>query len=223
MSNFNKIGQKVVIMLEKILFIAEKDMPVYTLDNYEFLKKIQDNSMEIKNEILQYDSSLLKNMEDLSEEQQRIVEKRKWKVLFLKVYGKELSKNISAFPITSQLLKTNKITTAMFSILEPQTLISAHRGPYKGVLRYHLGLVIPTDYKKCAIRINSEVYNWKEGESLLFDDTYEHEAWNYSQERRVILFLDIERNFKFPFNVLNKIILFFIRHSPFVKGIYSNS
>jgi len=52
----------------------------------------------------------------------------------------------------------------------------AHRGPYKGVLRYHLGLKIPEPRSGCRIRVGEDVRHWEEGGSLLFDDTFDHEA-----------------------------------------------
>lgn len=221
--SINKIGQRLVMILEKIIFLFEEDKPIHQVEEYGFLKIIEENFSKIKNELLDYDSTLFKNIEDLSEEQQSIVEKEKWKVLFLKVYGKEIEKNCQKFPVSTQLMKHRSIKTAMFSVLQPQTLISPHRGPYKGVLRYHLGILIPHEYEKCAIRIDKKEFYWQEGKSLIFDDTFEHEAWNNSQERRVILFLDIEREFKFPFNILNKSILWIISHSPFVNNIYEKS
>ncbi len=221
--NINKIGQNIVIFLEKIIHINVNLMPIYTLEDYNFLKNIEANYEIILNELLKFEYSKFKDMNDLSVEQERIVSKRKWKVLFLKIYGKDINRNILSFPRTTALLKNRKIKTAMFSRLEPNSHILPHRGPYKGVLRYHLGLIIPKEYNECGIRINNKDYHWQIGESLLFDDTYIHEAWNNTEESRIILFLDIERNLQFPFNILNKFVLYVIKHSPFVNGIHSKS
>ena len=216
----NKIGQKITIGLEKLLLFNQKSLPVSSIDSYSFLQSIEDNFVQIRKELLEYNEKFIfKNMEDLSEEQQRIVQQNKWKTLFLRVCGKDIEKNCIFFPMTVNLLKDKNIKTVMFSVMEPDTHITPHRGVYKGFLRYHLGLIIPKESEKCAIRIDSEIYHWKEGKSILFDDTYEHEAWNFTNEQRIILLIDVERKLNFPANILNKIILFFIGFSPLVKGI----
>ena len=66
----------------------------------------------------------------------------------------------------------------MFSILEPGKHLPPHRGPYNGVLRLHLGLIVPEPREQLGIRVENEVYRWREGEAVIFDDAYEHEAWN---------------------------------------------
>lgn len=111
----------------------------------------------------------------------------------------------------------------MFSSLEPNTYISKHRGPYKGVLRFLLGLQIPKENHKCVLKINNELILWEEGKAILFDDTFEHEAWNISDERRIILFIDVERKLKFPLNLINKLIIKIIKLSPFIREIYNKS
>ncbi len=221
--NINNIGQKIVILIEKLLLIRDEDVPIHNINEYDFLYKMQHNYLEIKNEIQQYDNTLLKNFEDLSVEQKQIVEAKKWKVLFLKVYGKEIEQNCISFPNTSKLITHNSIKTVMFSSLEPNTFISKHRGPYKGVLRFLLGLQIPKENQCCVLKINNESIFWEEGKAILFDDTFEHETWNASNEKRLILFVDVERKLKFPFNLLNKLIIRTIGLSPFIRTIYKNS
>jgi beta-hydroxylase len=81
----------------------------------------------------------------------------------------------------------------MFSILEPGSIIPIHAGPFKGCLRYHLGL----NCKKGAfITIDGCKYEWKNGKDVLFDDTFMHEVQNNSDDIRIILFCDIERKMK---------------------------
>jgi aspartyl/asparaginyl beta-hydroxylase (cupin superfamily) len=58
-------------------------------------------------------------------------------------------------------------------------VITPHTGPANFVLRYHLGLVIPEDRDNCWIKLDDEKYSWKEGEDLLFDDTFTHEVTGY--------------------------------------------
>ena len=82
----------------------------------------------------------------------------------------------------------------MFSILAPRKRIPPHGGPYKGVLRYHLALMVPEPADQCGHpRRRRRARTGTEGESLVFDDTCEHEAWNDTDGTRVVLFVDLMR------------------------------
>ena len=70
-------------------------------------------------------------------------------------------------------------------------MISPHRGPYNGVLRYHLGIEIPLG--DCALVVKKQQRGWSNSHSLIFDDSYVHEAWNKTDETRVVLFVDFLR------------------------------
>jgi beta-hydroxylase len=51
---------------------------------------------------------------------------------------------------------------------------------------------------ECYIICGGVRYDWKEGEGVLFDDTYWHEVWNKTNQRRVVLFLDVLRDNSLP-------------------------
>lgn len=77
----------------------------------------------------------------------------------------------------------------MFSVLEPGTHIPPHHGTVNGRLIVHLPLIVP---ENCGgLRVAGQTRTWKPGKCLIFDDTYEHEAWNESDETRVVLIYDI--------------------------------
>jgi beta-hydroxylase len=73
----------------------------------------------------------------------------------------------------------------------------------RGVLRYHLGLIVPHQKEACRISVDSEVAHWEEGRSVVFDDTYMHEVWNETDEEGVVLFVDFSRPLPSPVSVLN--------------------
>ena len=101
-------------------------------------------------------------------------------------YGSVSEEGVRACPETWRILqKIPGLKAAMFSIFEPGKHLKAHRGPYNGVLRLHLGLKVPPERDKIAIRVLDRICHWDEGKVLLFDDAYEHEAWNHSGETRV--------------------------------------
>jgi beta-hydroxylase len=109
------------------------------------------------------------------------------------------------------------MTTAMFSILAPGKHIPPHDGPYKGVLRYHLGLLVPEPEDQAGIRVGGEVAHWHEGSSLVFDDTFTHEAWNDTDGTRVVLFCDVIRELRQPMRTLNALLIKAIALSPFIQ------
>lgn len=83
------------------------------------------------------------------------------------------------------------IKNSGFSIMKPKCVIKPHTGMSKYVLRSHLGLQIPEG--PCGIRVDGETRHWREGEILLFDDMYLHDAWNDTSEQRVILLTDLKK------------------------------
>ena len=86
--------------------------------------------------------------------------------------------------------------SAVFSFLAPRKHIPRHRGPFRGILRFHLMLSMPCDVSgrpACELNIDGVPYRLGDGDSLLWDDTYPHEVWNRSDEVRIALLLDVWR------------------------------
>lgn len=143
-----------------------------------------------------------------------------WKTLPLRLFSKDNEENMEKCPILSQILKSDpNITTAFFSILEPGKNISSHYGPFKGILRYHIGLLVPPkESGDCFISVDNEIYEWKEGEGVLFDETYKHFVKNDTPYFRIILFLDVKRPFDNYFlSIINDLILYMMSISPYNK------
>lgn len=142
-----------------------------------------------------------------------------WKTFFLYAYGQRMKSNCSYCPHTDYILsKIPGMKTAFFSILAPGKTLPPHRGPYKGVLRYHLALQVPPN-RMAGIWVKEPrfAHIWEEGESLIFDDTFTHAAWNHSDQRRVVLFVDFLRPLPFPLNLINRAIVRYIRSTEFVQ------
>ncbi|MEP5765767.1 MAG: aspartyl/asparaginyl beta-hydroxylase domain-containing protein [Halieaceae bacterium] len=80
---------------------------------------------------------------------------------------------------------------ALYSRLAAETRIPPHCGLINTRLICHLPLLVP---ENCGgLRVGSQVQNWREGEAYVFDDSMEHEAWNDSDQERVVLLFDIWR------------------------------
>jgi aspartyl/asparaginyl beta-hydroxylase (cupin superfamily) len=147
-----------------------------------------------------------------------IGEDRGWTTFVLAEYFRRYEHNIEQCPETWRLVQcVPGLVSAMFSVLEPGARLPAHRGPYNGLLRLHLGLIIPEPREAVGIRIDGSVHHWEEGRALIFDDTYEHEARNESGHTRVVLFIDFERPLKFPARFVNRRLLHSYFFKPFVR------
>ena len=145
------------------------------------------------------------------------------KTFFFYAYGFQAPQICVRCPETTRILaQIPGMKTAFFSILSPGKHIPRHRGPYKGVIRYHLGLIVPEPKERCRIQVGDEIRHWEEGRSLIFDDTYPHQVWNDTDGLRAVLFVDFVRPLRFPANVLNGIILKLIAWSPFVQDGVAN-
>lgn len=186
---------------------------------FPWIGTVEAGAPEIRRELdaLLAQREKIPNFQDISADQRLLTEGEQWKTFFLYGYGHRIEANCARCPRTTQLLEhIPGMKTAMFSILAPRKHIAEHRGVYKGVLRYHLGLVIPKPNTQCRIRVDTDVRSWTEGESLVFDDSYPHEVWNDSDEYRVVLFVDFLRPLPFPLSLLNRIMVWKISTTPFV-------
>ncbi len=102
--------------------------------------------------------------------------------------------------------RTPRVVNAIIAILEPGVTLKAHNGPYAGILRYHLPLTVP-DNNPPRLRVDREIHTWKEGEGILIDDTFEHEVYNESDGRRIMLIIDIRRPMGLLPDAMNRLSL----------------
>ena len=116
-----------------------------------------------------------------------------WRRFYLKWYDEFLPSAQDLCPKTVELLRScPSIQAAIFALLEPGGRLVTHRDPFAGSLRYHLGLSTPNS-PDCYIVVDGERYYWRDGEAVMFDETYIHTAENKTDQPRVILFADVER------------------------------
>lgn len=156
--------------------------------------------------------------EDISPDQYRIAQAKQWKTFILYGFGDRLEKNCKQAPRTAEMLsRVPNIQTAWFSILAPGYHIPAHTGVTKGILRAHLGLIIPNEREKCRIRVDDQVRAWREGEVIILDDTFEHEVWNETDEERVILLYDFDRPMRFGGRFLSQLFLRLMKLTAFYQ------
>ena len=119
--------------------------------------------------------------------------KQGWKRFYLKWYGEPLASAEALCPNTVKLLNSiPNVKAAMFALLPPGSKLNPHRDPFAGSLRYHLGLITPNS-DDCRIFVDGQMHSWRDGEDIVFDETYVHWAENRTDQTRVILFADVER------------------------------
>jgi aspartyl/asparaginyl beta-hydroxylase (cupin superfamily) len=130
----------------------------------------------------------------------------RWNVFMLEVLGHRPALNRARCPETCRVLdQVPDMIQAFFSILEPGKSVPEHEGPYLGYLRYHLGLRVPKQNPPKLV-VNKQDYVWKEGEAVLFDDSWPHEVVNHSDEMRAVLIVDVRRPLPMPADLLNRFI-----------------
>lgn len=130
----------------------------------------------------------------------------RWNVFMLECLGYQVAPNAARCPETMKALAgVPDMVQAFFSILDPGKSVPEHEGPYLGYLRYHLGLRVPTDSPP-KIVVNGQDYVWKEGEGVLFDDSWPHKVVNDSKELRAVLIVDVRRPMPATANVVNKFV-----------------
>jgi ornithine lipid ester-linked acyl 2-hydroxylase len=185
---------------------------------FPWVRRMETEWRAIRGELdeLLKEQDAIPNFQDLSEDQRALTQGADWKAFFFYAYGHVAEANCARCPATTRALgRIPGMKTAFFSVLAPGKRIPEHRGPYKGVLRYHLALRIPSP-AECGICVGGETRLWEEGSSLIFDDTLPHTAWNDSAARRVVLFVDFVRPLWFPLSMLNRLMIWHISRTPFV-------
>lgn len=127
-----------------------------------------------------------------------------WRVFIMRAYGVTLYRNLAQCPTVADILtRSPDVLSASFSILGPRTLIPPHRGPFRGVLRGYLVLSMPTHRDgtpASVLTIDQSDYRLREGDFVLWDDSFEHAVRNESDEYRVVLLLDVRRR-SMPFDL----------------------
>jgi beta-hydroxylase len=176
------------------LFSREKNSAYVDVNNYPELKILQDNWQMIRDEAINLNNAAhIKISTDLDDLGFNSFFRTGWKRFYLKWYGSNLNSAEQLCPKTLALLnQLPAVKGAMFTMLPPGARLGKHRDPYAGSLRYHLGLVTPNS-DDCYISVDGEKYSWRDGEAVMFDETYIHHAENKTDQNRIILFLDIKR------------------------------
>lgn len=167
----------------------------YTSHDFPWLTELEKYGPEIKEEfILKTTIQDTPTVQELDKNLLELTTDNGWKAVLLSNYSGPTN-NASNYPTTMHAIsKIPAVVSAAFSILEPHKNLPLHRGPYRGILFVHLGVVVPLPVSSITFIVNGEKRNWKEGEAFAFEDSYYHEVQNLSHSYRAILLLEIIRN-----------------------------
>ena len=168
--------------------------PYLDQENFPQLQILQDNWQIIRDEAVALnEQAQIKSSDKLDDIGFNSFFRTGWKRFYLKWYGSSLDSVKQLCPQTVALLESiPTVKGAMFAMLPPGARLVKHRDPYAGSLRYHLGLVTPNS-DNCYINVDGQRYSWRDGEAVIFDETFIHYAENTSEQNRIILFVDVKR------------------------------
>jgi hypothetical protein len=162
----------------------------YEPELFPELAPLKDNWKEIRNEIVEFEkrNGALSGMSSVNPAS---AYGGNWTLIYLMSFSRKNHKNRSDFPFICSIIdKIPNIVFAAVSVLPPHTELAPHFGDTNGIVRSHLGLIIPAEYPTIAIRVGEEERGWKEGELLCFINVQKHSVWNRSAERRYVLMID---------------------------------
>lgn len=139
----------------------------------------------------------------------------RWTSFYLKVYNGDIPSARALAPKTLALIdQVPGMNLALFACLNPGKKLNNHHDPFAYTIRYSLGLSTPNSDESGLI-VNAENYQWADGESILFDETYMHRAYNNSDMPRIILMTDIDRPLKLKF-----VQKFYYYFGQFFNGLF---
>ena len=176
------------------LFSAIPKDPFLPASRFPQLNVLKENWETIRDEALQlYADGKI----DYNADQQDLTfvsfKRLGWKRFHMKWYGDFLPSALERCPKTTELIGSiPDVNSAAFTLLPPGGSLGKHRDPFASSMRYHLGLVCPTE-PGCRIWVDGQEYTWKDGEDIVFDETYVHWAENTTDKPRLILFVDFTR------------------------------
>ncbi len=203
-----------------------EDRPVLDSAPFEaFLALLEENWREVRSElaVVLANREKLPAFHEISPDQKRISRGEGWKTFVLFGFGERRQMTCNLCPATTRLLEqVPGLQTAFFSILPPNYHIPEHAGITKSILRAHLGLIVPRQRERCAMCIGDETVVWREGECVVFDDTYRHSVINNTDETRVVLLFDFDRPMRWPGRAVSKSFLWGLKRTAYFKDALRN-
>jgi aspartyl/asparaginyl beta-hydroxylase (cupin superfamily) len=201
------------------------DTPVIDPAHFPWARELRSDWKAVRAELDAFlaHRERLPRCQDISPDQSRIAPDDGWHTIVLYGFGHRCRAICERCPETSRLLgRVPHLRTALFSILAPGRRIPLHRGITKGVIRCHLGLVVPRRAGRCGMIVGGQRVEWAQGDVVFFDDTYPHAVWNDTDEERVVLLLDFERPLDRRGRLVARLLLAGLRRTGYFRDAYRN-
>lgn len=201
------------------------DPPVFDATQFPWAMELEKNYEVIRRELqgILAMREYIPLFHELSPDQKRISIGENWRTFFLKGFGYEAEQSWKRCPETMKILgRIPNLRTAFFSILGPNYHIPHHRGVTKGLIRCHLGLIVPEQRDQCIMRVGDQICQWEEGRCVVFDDTYDHEVWNSTNQERVVLLIDVDRPMRPIGRLISRFLIFGVQRSGYVQDARKN-
>jgi aspartyl/asparaginyl beta-hydroxylase (cupin superfamily) len=221
-----QIGKELRPRVDRLILEDSRvpEQPLMDKGFFAWIPALEQHWRDIQLEALRIRTGDIPSLGDMSFDHGRIAADRRWKSFFLKGYGYRMKANAARVPLTAALIEqVPGLVTASFSVLEAGGHIPRHYGMTKGMLTYHLALKTPHERERCRMVLEGDdgkqTIVWEEGQSLVFDDMYNHEIWNDTTEDRYLLLIQIKRPCRWRANLIQNLFLLAVRHSRFVQDI----
>jgi len=177
-------------------FSKVSNKPLLPKSQFPWAAMLESYAKQIREEVINLLQSQreLPNIQEIQPAEALLSKDNKWKTFFLFGFGHKAYKNMKLCPATTQALsQIPDLLTAFFSILLPGKHIPAHRGIFKGIVRTHLGLIIPKEADKCTMRVNHEIIHWQEGTSIFLTTHTSMKCGIIQMKIRVVLLIDTKK------------------------------
>lgn len=166
----------------------------YSNQDFSWAEQIEAHWQEINDEVSKLLQAQPRRLKPYFINKAMSFPPRQWKTMGLYYWKFTLHGNCRKCPVTVGLLrKIPGMLSCSVSALERKSNINPHQGDTDAIVRCHLGLSIPAGLPDCGFQVGKEIRPWENGKMLLFCDAHTHTAWNHSNERRVVLILDVIR------------------------------
>jgi len=217
-----RIGKQVQPRVNAIVASYSKiaNTPFQDTRQFPWIATLEAHWREIQTEA----AAALENLDaipplaEISPDHRRIAPAGRWRSFFLYGYTYRVDANCERCPRTAALLaKVPGLNSALFSVLVPGTHIPAHTGVTKAILTCHLGIRVPHEAERCRMRVADSSISWREGQAIVFDDTFEHEVLNDTDETRVVLLIQFQRPARLIGRMVGGLFLWAVKHSRFVQ------
>lgn len=217
-----RIGKRYLGTINRWIMSSSRvpDLPVFDTGIFPWIAAFEAQWQDIREEAAAalQDLNSIPPLASISPDHRRIAPAGRWRSYFLMGYGYRIEENCAACPKTAAIVSSiPNINTAFFSILVPGTHIPPHTGASKALLTCHLGIQVPETFENCRMRVDEQWVHWREGKALVFDDVFQHEVHNNTDETRIVLLVQFRRPVGLVGKIVGGLFLGALRRSRFVQ------